>query len=339
MLTYLLLLSGIALLGGMMWQVGISGLRASLQVLSPWLVPFFLLDSFSTLLHTKGWSACFADDRRRLRLWQLILIRMAGSTINQVTPTADVGGEVVKVWLLQSAMSRTAATASVCIDKVSSALAQIIYLSGGMVLLMERLPMPIWVGKAAGLTLGGLTLGVVSFIALQRYGGLSKLAHVLSRFHVAELMLQRLRHRLLPLEAQWSTYYTTHPWRFVCSLGWHFLGFAFDACRTFILFRLLLGDQAPGLVDAVTVAVAVAALQQVFFFVPGNIGTLEGIRFMVLSTIGMSEVYGVAFGIVARLESLCWNGLGLLAYAICMRWPSLLSPSMPANSPRFATPK
>jgi hypothetical protein len=63
------------------------------------------------------------------------------------------------------------------------------------------------------------------------------------------------------------------------------------------------------------VTIAIAALDQMFFFVPGGLGTFEGIRFTILSTFGVAHVYGLAFGLMARLEGLVWNGLGLLAYA------------------------
>ena len=66
-------------------------------------------------------------------------------------------------------------------------------------------------------------------------------------------------------------------------------------------------------------AIMVAAGEQMTFFVPGSVGTLEGIRFTALSAFGVLQVYGVAFGLVARLHQLFWNGLGLLAYALCTR--------------------
>jgi len=71
--------------------------------------------------------------------------------------------------------------------------------------------------------------------------------------------------------------------------------------------------------DAVTAAVVIVALDQVFFFVPGSLGTFEGIRLTVLSTLGIAQAYGLAFGLMSRLENLFWNGLGLFAYALCTR--------------------
>ena len=60
------------------------------------------------------------------------------------------------------------------------------------------------------------------------------------------------------------------------------------------------------------VAMAVAALDQMFFLVPARLGTLEGARVLVLSAVGIPQVFGLTFGLIARLESLFWNGIGLL---------------------------
>src|ERR687883_28790 len=62
----------------------------------------------------------------------------------------------------------------------------------------------------------------------------------------------------------------THPWRFGASLGLHFGAFAFSNIQNFLSLRLLLGANAPGLAEAIMVTIAVAALDQVFFFVPGG---------------------------------------------------------------------
>src|SRR5438128_8731254 len=102
-LGVLVFLGGLALLGGMLWQVGLAGVRASFQAMGLWVLPFLLLDGISMLLHTVGWAACFQPHQLPLRLWQLCLVRMAGSAINTATPTADIGGKVVKVVLRTAA--------------------------------------------------------------------------------------------------------------------------------------------------------------------------------------------------------------------------------------------
>jgi len=114
-------------------------------------------------------------------------------------------------------------------------------------------------------------------------------------------------------------YYTTQQWRFAGSLLSHFLGFCCDGLRTYFLLWCLLGAQTPGFAGAVLVTVAIAAADQVFFFVPGRMGTLEGSRFAILTALDIMPAYGLAFGLVARLEELCWNGLGLVIYTLRTR--------------------
>jgi hypothetical protein len=105
-----------------------------------------------------------------------------------------------------------------------------------------------------------------------------------------------LSQRLEPLETQLMAYYTTHPWRFGGSLLLHLIAFVCTGSKTYILLRLLLGIQAPGWAEALMVAMAVAALDQLFFLVPARLGTLEGTRLLVLSAVGIAQVFGLASG-------------------------------------------
>jgi glycosyltransferase 2 family protein len=339
LVVWVFFLAGLALLCGMVWQVGITGLLTIFQAVGLWIAPWILLDSIPTVLHTAGWAACFQSRRSPIRFWHLLLIRLAGSAINHVTPTATIGGEVVKVLLLEPVLPREQAMASVIIGKASFTLAQVLYLMLGVLYLTQRLSIPVELQLSLRFTIGMIALGLIGFIAFQRYGLLSKLVHGLERCNIGRARLQRLHQHLLPLEAYLAVYYTSHLWRFVGSLLLHFLGFAFVSVKTFLLLRLLLSSNAPSFAEAVTATVVIAALDQVFFFVPGGLGTFEGIRFTVLSTLGIAQVYGLAFGLIARLESLFWNGLGLLAYALCTRtalFPSAVRPV--ASSPPALPP-
>ena len=310
---------GLALLGVMVWQVGVADLLESFHALGLWIVPYVLLRALPIFLHTVGWAACFPAHPSPPQLWQLALVARAGSAINQVTPTATIGGEMVKVLLLESTIPRQQAVAAVVIDKASSTLANMFYLSLGMLYLTQHLPIPRELQLGAGVSIGLISLGLIGFVAFQRYGLLSKLVRYLGRLRIGSDRLRWLSEQLIPLDAQLVTYYTHYPWRFVRSLLWHFTAYTFDVVKTYILLRLILGADAPTFAEAIMVAIAVTALDQMFFFVPGLIGTLEAARLMVLSIIGVTQVYGLAFGLVARVEQLVWSGLGLCAYALCTR--------------------
>jgi hypothetical protein len=240
----------------------------------------------------------------------------------------------MKVLLLEPTLPREQAMAAVVINKASITLAKMFYLALGMLYLTQRLPLPTELQLSLSLTIGLIFAGLLGFVAFQRYGILSKLVDWLTHLWRGQESLRRLRQPVVMLDAHLVSYYTRYPWRFVRSLLLHFSAYAFGIIKTYILLRLLLGDSAPGFAEALMVAVAVAALDQMFFFVPGRVGTLEGSRFVVLSVLGGAQIYGLAFGLIARVEQLVWSGLGLLAYALYPR----LSPPAPARSAAQTSP-
>jgi uncharacterized protein (TIRG00374 family) len=332
------LLTGTALLCGMVWQVGIADLLTSFRAVGLWIVPWLLLEIIPVLLHTAGWAACFQHRQVPIPFQRLFLVRLAGSAINQVTPTATIGGEVVKVLLLESVIPREQAMASVFIGKASFTLAQMLYVTLGLLYFTSRLSIPVELQLSLRLPIGLISLGLLGFVALQRYGLLSKLVQWLGDCNIGWGRLQRLQQHVVLLDTHLAAYYTSHPWRFGGSLGLHFLAFTFGSIQTYLLLHLLLGINAPQLATAVTAAVLITAFDQVFFFVPGSLGTFEGIRYAVLSTLGIAQAYGLAFGLMARLESLFWNGLGLLAYAWCTRTALVPKPGRSLGSSPPALP-
>jgi hypothetical protein len=85
-------LAGLGVLGGMVWHVGLTDLLQSVSVVGWWLGPWVMLESVPVVLHTAGWVACFPPRHPTVAFWPLALVRLAGSAINQVTPTATLGG-------------------------------------------------------------------------------------------------------------------------------------------------------------------------------------------------------------------------------------------------------
>jgi uncharacterized protein (TIRG00374 family) len=324
--------AGLALLAVMVRQLEWQGLVESLHAIGPWLVPFLLLEGIVQGLHAAGWAACFQGPKLPLRFWQLYLIRLAGTGINQVTPSAHMAGEVVRALLLESVVPRAQAVAPVLIGKASISIAQMGYLSLATLYLMWRIPLLAELQWVLGATIALVSVGLCGFVALQRYGMLSKLLHGLQYLRIHAPRVQRLAQRLAAVDALLIAYYTTSRQRFLRSLLLHGSAFVSDGVKTYVLLWLLLGSRAPSLAEALIMAGAVAVLDQLFFFVPGRIGTLEGVRFTILSTLGVAHVYGFAFGVIARIENLLWSGLGLGAYALCTRcaWVLPAVPSAPA---------
>jgi uncharacterized protein (TIRG00374 family) len=314
--------------------VGLSGLLDSFQLIGLWIIPYILLKIIPFSLHTGGWIFCFPKGPP-LSFWKLLLVRRAGGAIEQLTPTATIGGDVVKTLLLERSVLRKQAVAAVVIDKASSGFAKMLYLSMGMVFITQHLPLPTELQLSLSVSIGLILLGFSGFIVFQWRGLLSKFVRCLERWGVWPRLLQRAGKYTRLLDEQLVAYYEHHPWRFVVSLLLHFSAHVSRIFKTWVLLYLLLGKDVPGFTEAVMVTVALAALDQMFFFVPGRVGTLEGARFIVLSSLGISQIYALAFAVIARMEQLVWSGVGMVIYAsLVHRDSGIVKAKDPASLPQ-----
>src|SRR2546426_11905807 len=131
-LRFALLALGVALLAALVVQNDPAAVLGSIVDLSWRLVivlcfPVALVMLFDTL----GWR--FAFLREAVDFRALVVARLAGEAFNLTTPTAALGGEAVKAWLLRSHAPIDASLASVIVAKTTITLAQALYLLLGVV--------------------------------------------------------------------------------------------------------------------------------------------------------------------------------------------------------------
>src|SRR5262245_19766691 len=85
------------------WYLSNAELREVWQALEKlgWMMPLILLPYFLVYcVDTIAWSLAFST-RPNVPFWRLFLIRWAGESLNNVLPSAYVGGEALKVYLLR----------------------------------------------------------------------------------------------------------------------------------------------------------------------------------------------------------------------------------------------
>ena len=102
-------------------------------------VVIVLIDGFGDLLHTWGWQRCFTREHKPglLRLWWP---HLAGSAVNYVTPTATLGGEVIKGTLVPRGIPGPEVAASLTINKLTVTLADLILAVAGVSVLVASAP-------------------------------------------------------------------------------------------------------------------------------------------------------------------------------------------------------
>jgi uncharacterized protein (TIRG00374 family) len=313
-LNTILLVLGLGFLGCLVWKVGPGDLWSQLGALGWGVVPLILSEGVANLFHTIGWRQCIEESGRRVPLPRLFRMAMAGFAINYLTPTACLGGEVTKAALLASGVKGTQAVSSVLMDKVCMAFAHLLLVIGGTCYLVWRVQLPtqLWLIMAVSIAL--LTVGIVGFLLLQKYGKLGGFVRWFAARRMFKRSLQHAAENVSHVDEALQVFYRERPLDLVRSVFWHLLGLAMAIFQTW-LFLYLIGRPAP--VQAILVAAFLGLwMDFLTFAVPMNLGALEGSRILALKTVGIDAATGMAFGLAMRVAQVFWAAYGLVSYGL-----------------------
>jgi uncharacterized membrane protein YbhN (UPF0104 family) len=305
-----LVAAGGALLVALIRAIGIDTLGDELRGFG---IAFVGVVAFELLLdacNTLGWRRTLAPSS--VGFWRLFWIRQAGTAVNQLTPTATLGGEVVKAMLLRPRIGRDDALASIVAAKLSFAMAQTALVLFGLAAVLTRLHGSPALRGGVLLAFAATCAGVGGFLVLQRRGLIATVTDWLWRLGLRPTWLARLRARGAGLDARLATLHRERPGAFLASVAWHF---AAQLVGTFQLFCILrwLGTPANATTCLAIEAFALV-IDSVLFFVPGRIGVQEGGRVLVFTTLGLSAATGLAVAVVVRVTQLSVAALGLAAF-------------------------
>lgn len=312
-LNLVLLGLGLVFLACLVWKVGPGELWRQLSALGWGVLLLILAEGLANLAHTVAWQCCIHESQTRVRLWRLFCMASAGYAINYLTPTASVGGDVSRAALLASDHKGSQAVTSVLLDKLMSAVAHLLLVMLGGILLCLRVSLPgaLWLAMAGTTAL--LIGGTVAFILLQKYGKLGGICRWLVEHRLGGRAMQQAAQHISEVDEALKQFYRQYPWDLALSVGWHLLGHSVALLHAW-LFLWLLGQPAP----FTTVAAAgILALwfDLLTFMIPMNLGTLEGSRLVIFKALGCQALLGMAFGVAVRIAQVFWAGFGLACYA------------------------
>ena len=307
------ILLGIVLLILLIWKIGLDALWRDFSLLGWGLVPFVLMDGVAGIFYTLGWRVCLSPSHQSLPFFRLWSINLAGNSINYFTPTATLGGEVIKGTLLSLDHRRLEAATGVIIGKLSYAFAQLLFVVLGSILILWKIRLPA-VGSIA--MLAGSTLlggGIVGFLMVQKYGKLGAVVRWLVAHKVGGEPLQKASHQITQVDEALKLFYLKRPGDLPRSMLFHTAGMTCSIVNTWY-FLLLLTDGS--FIAAAGIWFLGTWFDLLAFAIPLGIGVQEGSRILAFRALGFSLTLGLAYGIALRLQQLFWAGVGLFLYAL-----------------------
>lgn len=266
-----------------------------------------------TIFDTLGWRFAFVRDRAAFR--DLVWARLAGEAFNITTPTAALGGEVVKAWLLRGHVPLDESVPSVIIAKTTITIAQGLFLLLGIVLAGIALPgSPLLLGMQWLLAVEVVALAV--FVVMQTRGFLRWGARLLERLGVRRLGEGDTVDRVDRVLAH---FYRHEPLRLLLSVTSHLVAWLLGSIEAYLILRFL--EVPVSLTTATVIEAFGTAVRVATFLIPASLGALEGSFVATFVALGLGPAAGVSFGLIRRAREIVWVGVGLVAFVAMRRVP------------------
>ncbi|MBM4128034.1 MAG: flippase-like domain-containing protein [Nitrospira sp.] len=318
MLRYFLLALGLTVLGLLVWHIGPDKIYEAASRLGPLALLVVLVPSFLMYaIEAYGWKVVLGPSAQAIPFWRLMAIRTAGEVVNMTTPTAYLGGEPLKAYLLKKYNVPIAeGAASVVIAKTTMTLAEVFYILVGIALGFVLLGTGNSAGQtvtAALLSVGVLVCSIAGFVYIQRRGLFTSILSLVRKLRLRIGFLESKEAHLLSIDRTIQEYYTHHQRAFYVSIGVYFLGWMAESIEVFIILHFLGGPTS--LLSAFSIGALAVFIKGGSFFIPGSLGAQDGGNVLLLQAFGYSDVTGLTFALLRRFRELVWIGIGLLCLA------------------------
>jgi len=309
-LRLLLLAIGLAVVAWLVWDLGPAAVWEAIRTLS-WRLGLIVLFPFcvAVVLDTLGWRVLIP--MCRVPWGTLAAARLAGEAVNLLTPTASVGGEPLKAYLVRDRLPLDEGLASVVVDKTTMVMGQAAFLAAGLALALLALQPSRTVTIAMAVLLALEIVGVGGFALVQIRGGVAGAGRVLQRLGVGRA--ESHRELLREVDGRLTRVYRERRARVLLSAVLHTLGWAVGGLE--IYFVLTLAGIQVNLATALVLEAVGCAVRFATFMVPGSLGALEGGNVAIFAAFGLPGAAGLSFSLVRRLREATWALIGLGALA------------------------
>lgn len=274
-----------------------------------WLVAFLVTAAGVFLAHALRWQLLLVALGTRRMLGRLVVYRAAGQSLSSLVPSAKLGGEPLRAFLLvRDRVAGARAIASVAVDRTLElgAAAPFACLYAALLL---RSGVPELEGALASVAIGAAALVAGIAVTVRRLRRRAGLVTAVARSTGLD-RLRFVRHHMEVLDAAEgeAARLVDQPRllgrAFALGLGANLL--------VVVEYQLLLTAFGLPASPLATVAALFAAGAAHSLPVPAAVGVLEGAQMFLFGTLGHPPEVGLAVGLAVRLRELVWVLPGLL---------------------------
>lgn len=249
------------------------------------------------------------------------VVRMIGEAYNNITPTASLGGEPIKAWLLKAnwGIPLRESAASLVIAKTTSMCSLVVFVAVGTGFLVFEPAVGPAHKRVALAGLATIIVFTIVFFLMQRLRLSSRVALGLGRSRLGQ-RLAGLISGLEEVDALFAHFYASHRGRFAWSLVCAMFNWILGVVEVYLIMHLI-GYPAT-FAEAWMIECLVQLVRTATFFIPAGIGSQEGAFLLAAGALTGNPSIGLATALVRRFRDFVWIALSL---AVASLYPAKAS--------------
>jgi hypothetical protein len=309
------LVLGLILFFYIIYSVGVDQIFASIRLVGFGFVLIILVSAVRHLLRSIAWLHCIEEDHRQIKLIDLFNVRLAGDAVRLLSFTGPFLGETSKAVLIRKRLPMVHGMSSIIIENLTYTVGVIFVVITGLILFIANFSTRTsvkWMGAVLSICMLGSIVGV-QYLISRRVMAFSAVGRWFARrtdiewFKTQAIGIEETETRIHDFyKRRGSTFY---------------LVLLLDVAANFVnIVEVYLILYFIGVDVTMMLSYIIEAMMKIvnilFFFVPGQVGVLEGSNAFVFKVLGLGLAAGVTLSLIEKIRTIFWGGYGL---AIWMR--------------------
>lgn len=306
-----MLLSGVGLILFiyLILRIGVGVVLENISGVGVWFAAILFVGACWLFFQACAWTIIQNAYFQKVGFFRLFRIRIISDALNILLPSASLGGDAARAYLIKGRVPLREGIPSVLFDKTVEFVASTIFLACGLLLgaIFVRMPggllVPTLICQA--ITTAGVVLLI--FVSIRGfYGIFYKISGAIPKVRRWALVREE---QLRALDRNLRLLYERANLNTAAALGLHFAARLTGVVEVLIILRVL-GVPAD-FIQAWFISAVVIISNTVFFILPGQWGITESASMLVLRSLGHPAAIGLSLSVIRRIRKLAFVFLAL----------------------------
>lgn len=312
LLRGLLTAAGVGVLIYLVYRMGWRTIVTNITHFGGWFAVILLVQMGWVVLQAASWYIIQNSLTHRAPLLFFIRIKIISDTMNTVLPTANLGGDAMRAYLIKHRIPLKEGVAGILVDKTVESIAGTLFMACGLLIAILFFPMPRALMMPAVVCLLVLLAAIVLLVFFQFRGFYRSSMALFGWLPAVQRLLRKKEETLRMLDRNLRRLYRRGGARIPLAVGLHFLARLVGILELLVVMWVL--RQPVGFFAGWFISAAVTVANTILFIVPGHWGVQEGMYVLVLKSMYFSGSAGLSLAIIRRIRRLFLLGLGLLLF-------------------------